>query len=375
MISDETFPIDLISDEEDIYEDENVHFVKFHSNNEIHSLTSSENHNSSTETERSMVNSMEMDRLLSTQSIKLSDEDTDKEENTHPEESFGSEGSSQNVNIEPPKAPIKKKKSFSCHNLNMKKSVGHNYDHIESKVKKLIENLAADRRKTLLRHQSMPVCVKQAPVIDETKPADLEKDNSDVKRELRRKSIKIYELEEKCEMKDNQIYELEREKSRMRMIFDKLRVEMQELKDMEKQYKKLKAQYSPFKNFKNAIIQTDDDSGFDTEYSKIVMQESVVITQQQQHHYNHHNEHNNHVLLNPRQLAFENSELDRTHITEINNTSLDELLPDIDLGTENHEMDGKLINNENEAAVIKPKNKKKKKLRFFRFVPCVSFHK
>lgn len=369
MISDETFPIDLISDEEDIYGDENVNFVKFHSVNEIHSLSSSENHNSSTETEgdRSMVNSMEMDRLLSTQSIKSSDEDTDKDEATQlEEESFGSEGSSQNVKIEPPKAPIKKKKSFSCHNLNMKKSVGHNYDHIESKVKKLIENLAADRRKTLSRHQSMPVCVKQAPVIDETKPADLEKDDSDIKRELRRKSIKIYELEEKCEMKDNQIFELEREKSRMRMIFDKLRVEMQELKDMEKQYKKLKAQYSPFKNFKNATIQTDDDSGFDTEYSKIVVQESVVIT--------HHNEHN-HVLLNPRQLAFENSELDQTHITEINNTSLDELLPDIDLSTENHEMDGKLINNDNEPTLAKPKHKKKKKLRFFRFVPCVSFHK
>ncbi|XP_070501873.1 putative leucine-rich repeat-containing protein DDB_G0290503 [Chironomus tepperi] len=365
MLSDETFPIDLISDEEDVYGDEIANFPKFHSNNEINSL-SSDNHNSSTETEQSMANSMETDRLLSTQSIKLSDDETDKEI-THPEASYASE-TSQNVNIALPQAPIKKKKSFSCHNLNMKKSVGHNYDHIESKVKKLIENLAEDRRKTLLRHKSMPVCVTQAPVIDEKKN-DLEKDESDVKRELRRKSIKIYELEEKCEMKDSQIYELEREKSRMRMVFDKLRVEMQELKEMEKQYNKLKAQYSPFKHYRNAIIQTDNDSGFDSEYSKIVTRQSVVIT-------HHHNEHN-HVLLNPRQLAFENSELDQTHITEINNTSLDELLPEIDLSAETHDIDGKLISNENEIPNIKPKNlnKKKKKLRFFRFVPCVSFQK
>jgi hypothetical protein len=369
MISDETFPIDLISDEEDYFEYENDNFLKFQSNNEISSLTSSENHNSSTETEQSMVNSMETDRLLSTQSIKSSDEDTDKEV-THPEISFASEAS-QNVIKLPPKAPIKKKKSFSCHNLNAKKSVGHKYDHVESKVKKLIENLAEDRRRTLSRHKSMPVCVAQAPVIDETKP-DLEDDNSEVKKDLRRKAIKIYELEEKCEMKDNQIYELEREKSRMRMVFDNLRVEMQELKDIEKQYIKLKAQYSPFKNYQNAIIQTDDDSGFDSQYSKIVVQESVVITQ---HH--NHNEHN-HVLLNPRHLEFENSELDTTHLTEINNTSLDELLPDLDLTVEPHNIDENLINNDNEAASIKSKklNKKKKKFRFFRkFVPCVSFHK
>ncbi|KAL7052121.1 hypothetical protein ACKWTF_004774 [Chironomus riparius] len=362
MLSDETFPIDLISDEEDYFGDENNNFLKFQSNNEINSLSSSENHNSSTETEQSMVNSMETDRLLSTQSIKLSDEEV-----THPEVSFASE-ISQNVIKLQPKAPIKKKKSFSCHNLNTRKSVGHNYDHVESKVKKLIENLAEDRRRTLSRHKSMPVCVAQAPVIDETKP-DLEDENSEVKKDLRRKAIKIYELEEKCEMKDNIIYELEQEKSRMRMVFDKLRVEMQELKDIEKQYKKIKAQYSPFKSYRNAIIQTDDDSGYDSQYTKVLMQESVIITQ-------HHNEHN-HVLLNPRHLEFENSELDTTHITEINNTSLDELLPDLDLTAEPHDIDEKLISNDNEAADIKSKklNKKKKKFRFFKFVPCVSFHK
>jgi len=51
----------------------------------------------------------------------------------------------------------------------------------------------------------MPVCVTQALVLDETPPIDSEKDLGEAKRELRRKSIKIYELEEKCEMKDNQI--------------------------------------------------------------------------------------------------------------------------------------------------------------------------
>lgn len=367
MLSDETFPIDLLSDEEDVYEDQNDGLPKYFSNNEINSLSSG-NHNSSTDTEQSMVNSMETDRLLSTQSIKSSDEDTDKDI-TQTEQATFSSTTSKKVNLPTPNAPIKKKKSFSCHNLNMKKSVGHDYDHVESKVKKLIANLAEDRRRTLLRHKSMPVCVTQAPVLDETPPIDSEKDLGEAKRELRRKSIKIYELEEKCEMKDNQIYELEREKSRMRMVFDKLRVEMQELKDIEKQYIKLKAQYSPFKNYRNAIIQTDEDSGFDSEYSKIVVQESIVITQ-------HHNE-QNHVLLNPRQLAFENSELDQTHITEINNTSLDHLLPELSI--EPHEFDENFLDNiDMETASIKPNDlikKKKKKSKFFRFVPCVSFHK
>jgi hypothetical protein len=359
MLSDETFPIDLISDDEYGYEDQNEGFPKYYSNNETNSL-SSENQNSSTDTEQSMANSMETDRLLSTQSIKLSDEESDKDV-TQTE-------SGTSTNKAPPKAPIKKKKSFSCQNLNMKKSVGHKYDHVESKVKKLIENLAEDRRKTLLRHKSMPVCVTQAPVIEETENDSGKDDVSELKRDLRRKAIKIYELEEKCEMKDNEIYELEREKSRMRMVFDSLRVEMQELKEIEKQYNKLKAQYSPFKNYRNAVIQTDEDSGFDSQYTKTVIQESIVIKP------HHHNEHS-HVQLNQRQLAFEHSEVDTLELREINNTSQDQLLPDTTL--ESHDIGDILTDNDIETASIKQMNlnKKKKKSKFFAFVPCVSFHK
>lgn len=421
MLSDETFPSDLLSDnEQEIFEDEKVitknsNFVrqqptilKAGSTQSIEepnlsSLSSTEDDlNSSTEIEEHsiLINSMETDLLLKSTDFQTNTSQStvidDVELATQPESSFKSASSSIIKILPPPRAPIKKKKSFSCHNLNMKKPV-NNYDHVESKVKKLIENLVEDRRKTLMRHKSMPVCNSQqaAQAIDEQnsesfdKDVNITKDMNDLKRELRRKSIKIYELEEKCEMKDSQIYDLERERSRMKMIFDKLRIEMQDLKEVEKQFKQLKSQYSPnsnnnyshnnnnhSKSQRNALIQTED-SGIDSDYSKVNMRKLIEITTSV------HND-TNRVLPHPvcREIAFEYSNIDTTHFSEINNNSYDSLIPEVENHLENIDLDEHLADSKNKSIddieevqndAKKSKKKKKKLKKFFNFVPCVSF--
>lgn len=117
--------------------------------------------------------------------------------------------------------PMKKKKSVSCHDLQPSKK---NYDHIESKVKKMIRSMTdarteADNRRKLLRHKSMPIS-PQLPM-DETFNETSEM--GDLIKELRKKAVKIYELEEECEEKDSRIYSLEYERSKMKMTFDKVR--------------------------------------------------------------------------------------------------------------------------------------------------------
>ncbi len=153
MISDETFPQELLIDEEenDI----------FHS---ISAACSFENINSyiSTETsnnyEDSLIDSSTIGLLIHSSAKDFERMTQDKSsQKKHPEISFKSiDDSAHKVKIPPPTAPIKKRKSYSCHDLQLRKNSSNNYDHVESKVKKLIQNLAPDdKRKSFARTKSM----------------------------------------------------------------------------------------------------------------------------------------------------------------------------------------------------------------------------
>lgn len=379
MLSDEQFP----SEFQDLFEDDNDELKNnfgdvaetSKSVEDFNSYLSSENFDNSSDLNHSMVNSLELERLIKstdfqsfTQSIKFDE----TEERT--EISFKSLNASTNKTkiLPPPRAPIKKKKSFSCHDLQLKKN---NYDHVESKVKKLIQNLAEDRRKTLLRHKSMPVCSNQTATIDD-KSSDEELSSNDLKRELRIKSIKIYELEEKCEMKDEKIYQLELERSKMKMTYDKVRNEMQELKDVEMQYKQLKSLTSPNKLLRNAQIQTDDDSGFN--------ENTASTTMSRTHNYSGYKIDDNRLTTqNPviRQLAFENSNMNQSQFSDINinNHSSDNLIPvpealfpdDLDDTMRNSH-----TNDSSTDVETKKKKSKKPRLRnFLRQLSCIAKNK
>ncbi|KAG5677750.1 hypothetical protein PVAND_007481 [Polypedilum vanderplanki] len=382
MLSDETFPKELFLEdceennhqEKQLAENEiNVKFSLNYVNSKSIDNFTSYLSTSGNDDENESANSMEMERL-----IKSSDFDSNMAESIkfeefdlhHQETSYKSinASSSHILKLPPPRAPIKKKKSISCHDLHSKKN---NYDHVESKVKKLIENLREDRRrKTLMRHTSMPVC-PQTMTIDE-KSSDEEYDSNNLKRELRKKSIKIYELEEKCDMKDNQIYALECERSKMKMTFDKLRIEMQELKEIEKQYKQLKSLTSPNKTLKNAQIQTED-SGFIDESSKFHLTTTTTYI-------NSHQKNVNRLLTGAaaiRQLAFDNTDttMSHSHFSEINNLSSDNLIPESDPFMEEIDLPNMGKKDQDTNSVQKKKTKKIKLKRFFKFVPCISRNK
>lgn len=369
MLSEETFPSDLQiqSDDDEEFESNNLKSGVTQSLVEFNSYLSSENFNGTNDFNHSIINSMEVDRL-----IKSSDFDI-MTQSIHFDEiqatSFKSIDVSKQLNkVPPPHAPIKKKKSYSCHDLQLKRN---NYDHVESKVKKLIENLAEDRsRKTLLRHKSMPVCsMAQTTIIDEKSIEN--SDVNDLKRELRRKSIKIYELEEKCELKDTKIYELECEKSKMKMTFDELRLEMQKLKEIEQQYKHLKAISSPNRTHRSVFIQTED-SGFNDSSRMFLLQESNDRPKYRNDHLYPQHPAIRHLTFNG-----ENSNtFNQSQFSEINNnTSSDNLIPeqndllldDID----DSRINGEKINEDQVDATNKKKSKKKF-AGFFKFVSCIS---
>lgn len=150
MISDETFP-DELQIESEIDENfdisENLNYFSAQSND--------------CESESAVLNSVNIEQLIkSTDLTKLTQlEDNNK----HPasetyEISFDSTQESNlklNKTAQAPRAPIKKKKSLSCQNLASRKNSA-NYDHVESKVRKLIENLRDDRskKKPFLRTKS-----------------------------------------------------------------------------------------------------------------------------------------------------------------------------------------------------------------------------
>lgn len=216
------------------------------------------------------------------------------------------------------KAPSKSKKSFSCHDLTSTKK---NYDHVHSKVKIFIEkmnsSLEDDRKRRIIsRRKSMPLSMQ--PPIDDT--FNQEKDAAVLVKELRKKSVKIYELEEKCEEKDSQIYALEYEKSKMKMTFDRLRHEMYDLKEIEKEYNQLLAS-SPKKEMKNVSTQADEHRKF------------IVYS------YNNLNNSDCTAPMHPiiRELTYGNNineSFDQTQFSDMNNASSDQLIPYSDISLE-----------------------------------------
>lgn len=253
-----------------------------------------------------------------------------------------------------PKAPIKKKKSFSCHDLQHTKK---NYDHVQSKVKKMIDSMKDEddrRRKMISRHKSMPITT-QPPVDD---AFNQEKDVTVLIKELRKKSVKVYELEEKCEEKDSRIYALEYERSRMKMTFDNLRVEMHELKEKERDYNLLRT-LSPTRLMKDASIQTEEFDHpkivvFDCNTDPRLLRQHPAIRE----------------LTFGSESALINQSLDQTHFSELNNASSDNLLPQpIEMSLEEINFSR---HEETDDEEDKPTEKPKKFRKFLKMMSCVS---
>ena len=318
MISDETFPI-MIDIEDD----------------QLYSLATNGDTLASTDTFETSVNSSGVGASnTDVSSNPPTSAESCTKRNDYFEYSFASIPSSRKLNLQPPPhAPIKQKKSFSCHDLQQKKP---SYEHIESKVKKDIVRSSLEveerRRKILSRHKSMPI--SSQPSLDET----FSDDPNALIREVRKKSIQIYELQEKSEEKDSRIYALEYEKSKMKMTFDKLRVDIHELKEKEKQYKRTLAASPQMRILKNAITQTENDQNV------------------------------SHI----RELTFSNDTtvfLNQTHFSELNNASSDNLIPEVILD----DITKTDLPEEEEIADEPQEEKKKKKFRrFFKLISCVS---
>lgn len=341
MISDETFPIDLLDGEDQCSRlssaDTGVSTETFET-----SVTSSHNFTNQIDC------SFPMSKSLATETNAMS-----SSADSFIDTQFSSfDTSSSQMALLPPKTPIKLKKFYSCHDIMQSKK---NYDHVESKVKKLIQNMNEDdrKRKSLSRHKSMPISTQ--PPIDDV--FNQEKDINVLIKELRKKSVKIYELEEKCDEKDSRIYALEIDKSKMKMTFDKLRLEMHDLKEKEKDYKLLLAS-SPTngKNFKHAGVQTEE------KLIKLIKNDPRL---------------QNLVI---RELTFEsegaavaaNQSLNQTHFSELNNASSDNLIPEIFLDDINatHTIEQHQEEEENES--IEQRKKTKNIRNFFRMMSCVS---
>lgn len=171
MISDETFPQELqIEDEEnEIFESicttrsETRSYDNLASYFSAENSENSDNSDNSTDINHSLIETSTIALLIKSSAHdfgRLTNSERDpKQQQQHPEASFKSisDSAQKLMKIPPPKAPIKKRKSYSCHDLQLKKnSSNNNYDHVESKVKKLIENLAPEnRRKSFSRTKSL----------------------------------------------------------------------------------------------------------------------------------------------------------------------------------------------------------------------------
>lgn len=166
----------------------------------------------------------------------------------------------------PPPAPMKKKRSQSCQDLNSATFNVVNrkrYDHIESKVKKYIAEMngTSDQR-TISRHKSMPTSSQNIPLNDEH--IEDEVDIDVLRLELQKQSVKIDELKEKYDYTTTENYNLDVERAKMKLVVDSLRMELHELKEENKELKdKLSisgsiSQKSSSSHGKNAAIQTDN---------------------------------------------------------------------------------------------------------------------
>jgi hypothetical protein len=267
--------------------------------------------------------------------------------------------SNRKLTLLPPGAPIKPPKiSSSCQDLQQSHSFmiknRQDYSHVESKVKKMIQSMSqedARKRKVLLRHKSMPIALSQPPIDDTFSE---EKDVSVLIKELRKKSVKIYELEEKFEEASSRIYAMEYDRSKMKMTFDKLRNEMHDLKEIEREYQQLMASSPPIKNFKHVSVQTDE-----IDFFKYI----AASTRNFQHP----------VI---RELTFntENSMLNQTHFSDLNNVSSDNLIPAPEISLEDvnstRTIEQPLTADDDDDE--NPKKKKKKFRSFMKLISCVS---
>lgn len=219
-------------------------------------------------------------------------------------------------------------------------------------------NDSNDRRgKSLSRHKSMPLTIQ--PPLDDT--FSQEKDCGILIKELRKKSVKIYELEEKCDEKDSRIYSLEMDKSKMKMTFDKLRYEMHDLKKKERDYQHLMG-FAPQRSLRNAAAQTDFGSKSTTIYAyendpRLNLNSDI-----------------RELIFNTESKTCVNQSLNQTHFSDLNNASSDNLIPSTDMSME----EIRIVNANDQAEVpetdLKQEQRKKpKKLgRFFKLVPCIS---
>lgn len=160
MLSDETFPEELLIEEEN----ENYESLKStRSMENLNSYFSAENSDNSvhlTDINKSMIDSINIEHLITTSDlVKMTNskaqQKQQQQQHTAEEASFKSIDRESSKVPPPPSAPIKKRKSYSCQDLQLRKNSSNNYDHVESKVKKLIENLKDDRRKPFNRTKSM----------------------------------------------------------------------------------------------------------------------------------------------------------------------------------------------------------------------------
>lgn len=199
------------------------------------------------------------------------------------------------------------------------------------------------RRKQLSRHKSMPL--SPSPQIDDV--FTHEKDPVVLLKELRRRSLKIYDLEEKCDTKDDTIYALEIERSKMRMTFDTLRVELYELKKKEQEYNIMLAASPPHRKVVRNVLTQTDDSLMHTPRNPVI-RELTFYSEGTQHAAN------------------------QSHYSDMNNTSSENLLPLPDISLED------LISTQAvdipadipEATELRKKPKKLKGL--FKLMSCVS---
>lgn len=203
------------------------------------------------------------------------------------------------------------------------------------------------RRKQLARHKSMPLSPQ--PPFDDIFAH--EKDPNVLIKELRRRTARMFDLEEKNDFKDDTIYALEIERSKMKMTFDSLRSELHELKNKEKEFKLLLASSPPHRKVvRNVLTQTDDS-----------------------------------LLQYPQNLTCDLNDISEGSLRNINmshpldviNTSSEPLLPlpDIsleDLNSTHHSEAAIDITIEVPEAVTEKRKKPKKLKGFFKLMSCVS---
>lgn len=215
------------------------------------------------------------------------------------------------------------------------------------------------KRKTLSRHKSMPLTIQ--PPMDDT--FSQEKDCVVLIKELRKKSVKIYELEEKCDEKDSRIYSLELDKSKMKMTFDQLRVEMHDLKVKERDYKQMLAVSPPHYMLRNVAVQTEDSGN-----------RKILVYACNNDPCTHPNAGIQGLTFNADCPGYINQSFNVTHFSDLNNASSDNLIPSSEISLELEDINiTRTVDEVPEAEESQEGQKKKKKFRrFFKLMPCVS---